>query len=348
MIPPTLGLFLNPKSPLELVLKYDLIFVVFLQIYSWRLSPLNRSHWRWAMFGGCLAVILVSVVSGHHFEGEGARRLSGVFHNPNNLALIGLALPFFLNEEDSRLSQVLVHGAALVTIALTGTLGAILGYAVGMTYRLRAVLTARRAAVGLALVVVAAALLVDRQEAASQLRLFRQFAAIQESLSSVQGDNVEYGAVVEAHGVGSTSAVWRLTMWMSVMRAYVQGSPVQWLLGRGLGASYGLFGILPHNDFLRLLLETGAMGLVAFLGLCCSCWRGMRPQDRYVVPMVLTFCVSENNLDNFMFMSLFMFFLASTQPPVRAVERAVSWSGQVRQAAWARVNGATRDARAPR
>jgi hypothetical protein len=325
MVPPTLGLFLNPEAPVELILKYDLIFVVFLQIYSWRLAPLNRSPWRWALFGACVALVLISVFSGHQYHAEGERRLSGVFKNPNNLALIGLALPFFLNEEDSRLRHVLVHGAAVATLIVTDTLGAFLGYAVGMAYSLRAMLSARRAAAGLVVVLAVAAVLLGSQDL-SQLRLVRQYDAIQASLSDLKVESIDYGALVESHGGGSTSAIWRLTMWRSVIHSYADGSAWQWVFGRGLGASYASFGILPHNDYLRLLLETGVVGLVAFLGLCWSALRGMRPADRYVVPMVLTFCISENNLDNFMFMALFMFFLASTQPPVCADEGTVRWN----------------------
>jgi O-antigen ligase len=332
IVPPTLGLIVNrDSSAIEPVLKYDLIFLVFLQIYSWRLSPLNRSPVRWALFGGCLALIFCSVLSGHYFEGDGGRRLAGIFQNPNNLALIGLALPFFLNDDDRRLRQALVHGAAIVTIALTGTLGAILGYAAGMAYRLRRMLTARLAAVGFVLVVLAAAVLLGKQ-GTSQLRLVRQYEVIQDSLSALQSDSVEFGEVVEAHGEDSTSALWRLTMWRAVLRAYAQGEPYQWAIGRGGGASYALFGILPHNEYLRLLLETGVLGLIAFLGLCWSAWRGMPHDDRYAIPMVLTYCFSENIFDNFMFMALFVFLIASTQPAVRATEQS-PWDAPVRRSA---------------
>ena len=329
-VPPILGVLLNPDLPVEAVLKFDLIFVVFLQIYSWRLTPLNHSPLRWALFAGCLAIIFCSVLSGNYFEGDGGRRLSGVFPNPNNLALIGLALPFFLNDDDPPLRQALVYGAAVVTIALTGTLGAILACAAGLAYRLRRMLTVRRAAVGFIVMALAATALVGKQ-GASQLRLVRQYEVMRDSLNAPQSDSM-YAEAVAAHGEGSTSALWRLGMWRTVLRAYAQGKPYQWVIGRGLGSTFALFGILPHDEYLRLLLETGALGLIAFLGLCWSAWRGMPRDDRYVIPMILAYCVSENVLDNFMFMALFVFLLASTQPAVRPTAE-VPWNAPVRRAA---------------
>jgi hypothetical protein len=356
MVPPTLAVLVTPGSPVELVLKYDLMFVVFLQIYSWRLAPMNRTPWRWALLGGCLLLIVVSIVAGARTEWEGTSRLSGVFDNPNNMALMGLALPFFLNDEDPRWQKLLVHAATLGTIFATGTSGAILGYAVGILFRVQGLLTWRRAAVALAVVTIAVVVLLGRKDVA-ELRLVRQIAAVHASLGELQRHRfvvrealvpMDFGAMVDAHGAGSTSAVWRVGMWIAVLNDYADGAPWQWVIGRGLGASWRLYQILPHNDFVRLLFETGVVGLVAFLAFCWTAWRGMRPGDRYVVPMVLTFCFSENNIDNFVFMGLFMFFLASTQPPVRAPDQPLSWNALVWRALMARGNITAPDGRVPR
>jgi hypothetical protein len=337
-VPPTLSLIVNPGVfPVEPVIKFDLMFLVFLLIYSWRLTPLNRSSWRWALLAGCLALLFCSVLSGHYFKGEGGeRRLSGVFSNPNNLALLGLSLLLFLNDDDPPWRHVLVHAAALGTLAMSGTLGAYLGYSAGMAYRLRQKLTLRRAAIGLVVVAVAAALLSKGQ--VSELRLVHQYEVARDSLSlsALQAEDVDFGAAAESHGGSATSALWRLTMWWRVIRTYAEGRPYQWFLGRGVGASEAMFGILPHNDYLRLLFETGAVGLIAFLGLVFSAWRGMEARDRYVVPLILVYTLSENNLDNFLCMVLFMFFMASAQPAVRATE-LVPWNAHARGvAAWAK------------
>ena len=114
-------------------------------------------------------------------------------------------------------------------------------------------------------------------------------------------------------GPGAASGVWRLAHWRQTLDMYTNGTVEQRLLGFGTGSSPVLLdqNKLPHNEYLRLLFEQGAVGLFVFL----FAWRGIlitspRPV-RYVGLIVAIYSFSENNLDNFPFMSLFILFLSA-------------------------------------
>ena len=62
---------------------------------------------------------------------------------------------------------------------------------------------------------------------------------------------------------GRSAWEWRLETW-SEIGPMVQQRPI---FGHGLATVEVEFGILTHNDYLRLLVETGALGLLAYLGL---------------------------------------------------------------------------------
>lgn len=60
----------------------------------------------------------------------------------------------------------------------------------------------------------------------------------------------------------------RWMLWKQGISHYVQGSPAQWFLGRGLGEHWEATsqGIDPHSDLLSLLIQVGPIGLLAWLG----------------------------------------------------------------------------------
>lgn len=75
---------------------------------------------------------------------------------------------------------------------------------------------------------------------------------------------------------GLSSWEWRLQLWRDTV-GYVKEHP---FVGHGLGMYQYKVGVMAHNDYLRILYETGAFGLVAYLFLWGSiaifAWRRMR------------------------------------------------------------------------
>jgi hypothetical protein len=113
---------------------------------------------------------------------------------------------------------------------------------------------------------------------------------------------------------------------------YVDGTPVQQLFGFGIGSSPVLLGKLPHNEYLRVLFEQGIAGLILFLYAWRVIVRAAPASVRYVALIVAIYSISENNLDNFPFMSLFILFLSAREVVVRRASIRDSWGFGNRQA----------------
>ncbi len=328
-------------------LKYALVFLLFIRIHSSGLPPLTSSRWRVVLFAICAVLIVFSAVFGTSFQLGGEERLSGIFLNPNNLALMGLGLLFFVNEKDRAHHQLLVHGTVLALLAVTNTLGAILAYAAGMMFRYRHQVFSLRTIAAVTVVVGAVALGGGNLVAARE-RLTRQIDVIEQNLDVALHGDVEYGGLVENYGDSATSGLWRIAMWSSVVRGYAAGSPAEWLFGKGLGSSPKAFGNHPHNEYLRLLAETGAIGLATFLGFFAVVIRALRPEDRHLPLMFLMYSFTENNLDNFVFMTLFVMFIggAVRTEALRAAARRAA-AGAAGYALWPDAARPLTRARAP-
>ena len=75
----------------------------------------------------------------------------------------------------------------------------------------------------------------------------------------------------------ATSLEWRIHAWSSVLGAWRE-NPV---LGNGVGSTQSptiLGGHIPHNEYVRLLAETGVVGLVVVVGL--GLWVALRLRAR--------------------------------------------------------------------
>jgi O-antigen ligase len=68
-----------------------------------------------------------------------------------------------------------------------------------------------------------------------------------------------------------------------------------------------------HNDYLRLLLETGIIGFALFLFIWGAVYLKMGVQYRWAVVMVAIYCITENNYDHFPAMSLLIFYMLSAK-----------------------------------
>jgi len=84
-----------------------------------------------------------------------------------------------------------------------------------------------------------------------------------------------------------------------------------WFFGFGIGTSKDLLGALPHNDYLRLVFEQGILGGgIAFL-FFLECFRRVDVDMKYNFVAVFVFALTENIIDNMLFMSIFLMALVS-------------------------------------
>lgn len=118
---------------------------------------------------------------------------------------------------------------------------------------------------------------------------------------------MSYAEIVTLSGSRDVSAYFRIKHWAEIWQIYAQGSPGQILFGFGPGQSKAvtLQHLVPHNDYLRILAEFGAVNFGCFLMLIVIALRGLPEAPLASLFMVYVFySVSENLLDNFAALAL--------------------------------------------
>lgn len=303
----------------EAIFKYVSVYAVMAMSRLLRLPVVFRSKVRWTLAVPVLIILLISLVVDRGAAQGGAARHSGLFVNPNNLALIPFLLLFLINEERDALSfRIVVHAIVAGVLAFSGTSGAIIAYAIGLGIHLKDRLSPRTRVAALALVLgsvsIAAILVVNGDNVLPEMRMTKQLSLMfSQSRAALGGGALRYYDEERVSGAGAESAAWRLAHWRQTVEMYANGTAEQRLLGFGTGSSPLLLADnkLPHNEYLRILFEQGIFGLLLFL----FAWRGILTAApaavRYVGLIVAIYSFSENNLDNFPFMSLFILFLSA-------------------------------------
>src|ERR1700761_8631793 len=91
-----------------------------------------------------LAILFISLTIYKGTSWDGGTRHSGLFVNPNNLALIPFLLLFFVNPvKDKWYLRVAAHVVVAAVLAFSGTSGAVLAYLIGLTVHLGSMVSRR-------------------------------------------------------------------------------------------------------------------------------------------------------------------------------------------------------------
>ena len=191
-----------------------------------------------------LAVLVTQYASGASADVSGdASRFTGTFNHPNPFAAyLGLLVVTFLA----------VRGVAGRWSGLCTVVAAACAAGLVATY-------ARGAWVGALLGVMVVAARVDR---ALLAKLAAVVVLVVVLVPSVGARVLELGDERHLAGTAGNSLTWRLDYWGEVLD--LAGNPVT---GIGLtGVEAGLAtAVPPHNDFLRVFVETGLVGLAAYV-----------------------------------------------------------------------------------
>lgn len=306
----------------DAIIKHESLCAVIVMSRALRLPALSQLKLRWVFAFQILMVLLLSVTVHRGTSWEGGTRHSGLFINPNNLALIPFLLLLLIDGlRDSPLMRLGAHAIVTAVLIFAGTSGAIIAYLIGLTVHLiaklshssRLIVSASVLALGLATFGLVA---MDGSKFLPDTRLTRQLSVMHSQLGTVlEGGYVSYYQQERTLGPGSTSAMWRLAHWRDTIVTYLDGSPSQKILGFGLGSSPVFLGLLPHNEYLRALFEQGIAGLALFLFIWTRIILSAPASIRYVGLIIAIYSFSENNLDNFPFMSLFILCLSALELP---------------------------------
>lgn len=297
--------------------KYFALLLLVLIADALQLPPLFRAPARRWGLGAVAGVLVLGACLG-----VPAERIEGSYANPNNFALAAMSLLFFIDpDRDPPGFKLALHAFVVALILLSGTAGALLGYLVGLGFSW---LRSRFARVLLLVAAIGALLgLLWLPERPADLQilgetkwigpLWTKVMVVQDHLEELAAnDPLDFWKLGQEYGgTELTSAAWRLEHWRNVLQAFQDsGGLAQWF-GQGPGACSVVLDKLPHNDYLRLLIEAGMLGCAACGAAGLILYRRAAPAVRWLAVMMGTYAFTENNLDNFTVMSLFVLFFVS-------------------------------------
>jgi len=297
-------------------IKHIAIYSLYILIFSFGLPPLYETNKR-KYFIAIISILLgLSIIGGKVFEYGGQVRLIGIFTNPNNLSLMALPLLFFINEDkDTVFKKGFLNLFVIIILIISSTAGAILAYIAANAYKYRKKF--KKIYVSLPLIFLILLLIFyiqDLKQFQFTNKIITQSMVINEKYSdAISMEEINYGNLVSQYGTPSLSGIWRLSLWVRALYIISDSNIIKVFFGNGIGSSRQLLGALPHNEYLRIFLEQGTFGFILNIILFVIIWLRINSKYRYLLLMFAIFSFSENNIDNFLFMSLFIFFIASAQ-----------------------------------
>jgi O-antigen ligase len=307
--------------------KHVVVCILYIFIFSMGLAPIYSTPFRTVFVLVLLFMGLVSFIVPNVSETDDVMRMSGFFVNANNFSLSMMTLLFLINEEkDGRAKKILIHAILILFLLLSGTSGAILAYLGAMLFKYFVLLkSARRYRNKWVLVLISIALVLLGCLLTTHLfmdvpivkRIVTQLSLVWHELPlAASGYELDYRNLSSMYGGSDFSGIWRVSHWRTCVDVIADANIVQLLCGYGIGASSLLLNKVPHNDYLRVLMEQGIIGLTLYIAFFLTVFRRIDWRCRYCIVAIALYCFSENNMDNLLFMSIFAFFLASAQSKV--------------------------------
>ncbi len=127
--------------------------------------------------------------------------------------------------------------------------------------------------------------------------------------------NVSFGEVVRMLNSTDLSFLFRLKHWLELFVYYANGEYYELLFGYGVGSTIGmtLTHLIPHNDYLRILLENGVFSLFGFLLIIFTIvLKTFRRWEAVPLLAVIIYFSSENLINSYASMLIFYFSSGAT------------------------------------
>jgi hypothetical protein len=306
------------------LIKHIVVCILYIFIFSMGLAPIYSTPFRTVFIFALLFMGLVSFFVPNVTETDDVMRMSGLFVNANNFSLSMMTLLFLIDEDkDSRARKISIHAILVLFLVLSGTSGAILAYLGAMSFKyfvsLKSSYRYRNkwilAPLGIALILLGclltAPLFID---VPIVNRIVTQLYLIWHELPlAASGYQLDYGNLSYMYGTSDCSGIWRISHWRTCIDVIANSNMVQLLCGHGILSSSLLLYKVPHNDYLRVLIEQGIIGLTLYIAFFITVIRRIDSRYWYCIAAIALYCFTENNMENLLFMSIFVFFLASAQ-----------------------------------
>jgi hypothetical protein len=120
--------------------------------------------------------------------------------------------------------------------------------------------------------------------------------------------SMSYAQISQIAGSSDVSGYFRIKHWYEIWTLYSSDSIAHVLFGYGPGESKNItmLRLVPHNDYLRILVEFGILNLLCFLSLLFIALRNLADNNlRALFTVYIVFSFSDNLLDNFSSVVLF-------------------------------------------
>lgn len=304
--------------------KHVAICILYIFIFSMGLVPIYSTPFRTIFVLVLLFMGLVSFIVPNVNETDDVMRMSGFFANANNLSLTMMTLLFLINEEkDSRAKKISIHTILILFLLLSGTSGAILAYLGAMLFKYFVLLKSSHryrnkwilVPIGITLLLLGCLLTTHLyMDIPIMNRIVTQLSLVWHELPlAASGYELDFGNLSRMYGDSNLSGIWRISHWRTCVDVIANANMVQLLCGHGIASSSLLLNKVPHNDYLRVLIEQGIIGLTLYIAFFPTVFRRIDSRYRYCIVAIAIYCFTENNMDNLLFMSIFAFFLASAQ-----------------------------------
>ncbi len=304
--------------------KHVVVCILYVFIFSMGLAPIYSTPFRSVFILILLFMGLVSFFVPNISETDDVMRMSGFFVNANNFSLTMMTLLFLIDEEkDNRVRKILIHAVLLLFLLLSGTSGAILAYLGAMLFKYFILLKSSNKyrnkwvliPIGIALILMVCMLTANLfMDVPIVKRIANQLSLVWHELPlAASGYELDYGNMSNMYDIDDFSGLWRISHWRTCIDVIADANIIQLLCGYGIGSSNLLMYKEPHNDYLRVLIEQGIIGLTLYFAFFMTVFRRFDSRYWYCIVAVALYCFTENNMDNLLFMSIFVFFLASGQ-----------------------------------
>ena len=299
----------------ELVKYYALDFVILIGV-ALPLTTLTDAKKKGLLFAAILIFLLLGCFwpGGERME-QG--RVKGFLSNPNGFALTAMMLLCLFDPEKARFaSKVTTHIIVLGLIYVSKTSGALIGYLAGLSYAF-ALGERRHISLGKVLVLsaICAALIalyiaMPPNTVAVVDKTKKKIDIAREDFEKVlAGSRIDFNKHLERDREDLTSGAWRIFQWRRILITLRESSIDKQMFGYGIGTSVIDLQKKPHNDYLRILYETGIIGFILNLSIWIIIYRRMDVRYRWLPVMVAVFCITENNYDHFPAMSLLLLYM---------------------------------------
>ena len=297
--------FNNDYIIISSLFKHFGMFLIFIVVSNLRYKPIYNSKYRHYFVMLVVLLLFLSIISNNYFVQIGNARLSGLFANPNNLSLIALTLLIFIKSSDSTKFELTVNLIIVGILFLTATLGSIIAYIVGIIIRFKN----RKYLLTLLSVV----LFIMIASSFISSRFINQFQVIINNFDYITSNTqIDYGSLSENYGGDALSGIWRIATWVRTILFFINQDFINIIGGSGIGSCITKLGYLPHNDILRILFEQGILGIMLFAMLYLILFKKIDKNYKYILIIFLLYSITENIIDNFIFVILFTFFIGSS------------------------------------